>query len=180
MSSGPAACERDPPSCNPMTCDIVCTREHCVSCGKAILPHQESVPVYLAMFNKGKPIALGTKPTIAHKDCALREVDRARDYLPFRGLIPQVPYMIGPGKMVAMPITQCDWDGKTLLDEKGQFKWSEVQIEDDAIRGMYFCSKECQEAFNAKYPKEQHCWPGIKLKPEGHFVRLKDYESETT
>ncbi len=176
MSSGPAACERDPPSCNPITCDIVCTREHCVACGKAILPGEKTTQVFLAIFNSAaKPLGLGTKPCIAHEECAQKQLARARMVLPMQLIIPQMPYMVGPGRLVTMPITQCDWDGKSLLDEKGHFKWNEVQIEDDAVRAMYFCSKECRDAFNAKYPKDQHCWPGIKLKPEGHFVRLKEY-----
>lgn len=92
---------------------------------------------------------------------------------PFRN-IPFVTLLGGEDKLVTVQITRCDWDGKTLLDNKGHFKWDEVHIEDDAIRPMYFCSKECRAAFNAKYPKGKACWPGNKLRVDGHLMELKN------
>lgn len=76
--------------------------------------------------------------------------------------------LIDDGKLYVLQVRACDWCGH-LLPEHYEF-------EDDAVRVMYFCSKECHDGFNAKYPKGIGTWPGIKLSVRGLFVRLKDYE----
>jgi len=88
-------------------------------------------------------------------------------------IIPEVLVLAGE-KFVYVKITKCDWCGKTLFDKKCNFKWDMVQIEDDAIRPMYFCSEECRSAFNVKYPRGKALWPGVKLRLDGCFVRLKE------
>lgn len=51
--------------------------------------------------------------------------------------------------MAIMPAKQkCDKCGKSLVcPECGQFLWSKVVIEDNAIDPWYFCSEECRAAF---------------------------------
>jgi hypothetical protein len=97
------------------------------------------------------------------------------DVFPFSEIIPFVTLLDEKGRSVIAEITRCDWDGKSLLDNHGKFKWHKVHIEDDAIRPMYFCSEECRDSFNVKYPPGKECWPGIKLRVDGQFVELKNY-----
>lgn len=79
---------------------------------------------------------------------------------------PLVLLLDGKGNLVNAFITKCDTCGKSLSDQKGRFKWSEVQILDDAVRPLYFCSRECKKGMEAKIASNNGYFPNEKLSIE--------------
>jgi hypothetical protein len=76
---------------------------------------------------------------------------------------PIVLLLNSQGKLERRFITKCDLCGKSLLHKNGDFKWSEVEMLDDAIRPLYFCSKECKRGMEAKIASNNGFFPNEKL-----------------
>jgi hypothetical protein len=86
-----------------------------------------------------------------------------------RGMIDLKPIVLlldGKGNLVTTFITKCDTCRKSLIDKKGHFKWTELQVLDDAVRPLYFCSEQCKKGMEAKIASNNGHFPNEKLSIE--------------
>jgi len=81
-------------------------------------------------------------------------------------LKPIVLLLDGERGLVRAFITKCDTCRRSLIDKKGRFKWSEVEILDDAVRPLYFCSRQCKKGMEAKIASNNGYFPNEKLRIE--------------
>ena len=72
-------------------------------------------------------------------------------------------------QLVSVQVTKCDWCGARLRTTE--------HVADNAVRVLYFCTKACKEAFDARYPPNTQSYPSIKLTYAGLFVNLKEIQT---